>query len=36
MQPEIARLEEAWLTALESRVDAELSLGLRTAISRRS
>ena len=28
MQPEIARLEEAWLTALESRVDAELALGL--------
>ena len=35
MQPEIARLEEAWLTALESRVDAELALGL-TPISRRS
>lgn len=28
MQPEIARLEEARLTALESRVDAELALGL--------
>ena len=27
MQPEIARLEEAWLTALEGRVDAELALG---------
>ena len=33
MQPEIARLEEARLTALESRVDAELALGLHSDLA---